>query len=292
MKRKFVIILALSLLSSVFAMPTNAADGETVVTVYVITDGNITASFNASAGGDINYWIEDVEVASEFGRIWSAISSLDGNINDVQGSANYALGYAMSAYDYAQNNDEKLYEHDQTLMIHYGMINETTGNLYILTDEVVAFEGHYLAFENETNNTLGAYGADIGVHGEEIDALKAKVNDLNGIIMLIRNSLIGLVLIAGALYLTNRRYPFREIMKNGNGLFKNGNKQRKPVDFVKQTKAPKASTTTVKHKHLHIPRFRIKRKPDRSPLKLIKHLIRNPEKSSLRNLFSFLFFNK
>jgi len=274
MKKKFVIILALSLLSAVFAMPAEAADGETVITVYVVTDGNITASFDASAGGDINYWIEDVEVAGEFGRIWSAISSLDGSINNVQGSANYALGYAMSAYNYAQNNAEKLYEHNQTLMLHYGMINETTGNLYILTDEVIAFEGHYLAFENETNNTLGAYGADIGVHGEEIDALNAKVNDLNGIIMLIRNSLMGLVLIAGVLYLTNRRYPFREIMKNGN-------KQRKPVEFVKQTKASKASTTTVKHKHLHIPRFRIKRNPDRSPLKLLKHLIRNPEKSSL-----------
>ena len=142
---------------------------------------------------------------------------------------------------------------------------------------------------------MSIFGSNLYSQGEEINALQAKVHELQGTILLIRNTLIGLGLLAGALFLVNRRYPLGEVMKNGNILSRNG-RQYKIVDFVQETKPiiveTKKTESSLKARIARIKRMRIRRNPERSPLKLLARIRKNPEKSLLRILFPFLFVNK
>ncbi|RLF52573.1 MAG: hypothetical protein DRN24_03020 [Thermoplasmata archaeon] len=303
MKKNIVLLIALLISSLLFIVPvqaTNDDDNGTTITVYVVSDGNVsstfnvttegdlTAFFNGEANGSINYWIDGMNVKSEFNNVYNLIKDLKNGLFNTHSIASYAYNKALKNY-------EELQEHDKTLMIYYDAINDTYTKLYLLKDEVVAFEGDYLGFKNLTNNTLNIFGSNLQSQGEDINVLKAKVHDLQGTILLIRNTLIGLFLLAGALFLVNRRYPLGEIMKNGNILSRNG-KQYKIVDFVQETKPVIVETNktegSLKDRIARIRRMRIRRNPERSPLKLIARIRKNPEKSLLRILFPFLFVNK
>lgn len=243
MKNIAIIVVTLTLMSLAFTMSAQAngdttqTNGDTIITINVVSDGNVTASFNATASGTVTYWLDGIEVFGEFTNLWNAITGTGNEINEIKNgiSSNHLL--ATGAYVLALQNEDELNEHGQTLLIHYDAINETYSKLYILRDEVVAFEAHYLDFENETNSTLGVYGENIVFHEGEINTLRAEVKNLNGIIALIRNTLIALGLIAGALFIVRRRYPVGELIVNGYGSFKNGYKQYKIVDFVQKTEA-------------------------------------------------------
>lgn len=264
MKNIAIIVVTLTLISLAFTMSAQAngdttqTNGDTTITIYVVTDGNITASFNAKANGSVNYWLDGIEVLGEFTSLWEAIvgtgngikeldEGMHGNyllvsqaytdINKLKDGVHSNFFLASGAHTLALQNEGELEEHNQTLLIHYDAINDTYTKLYVLRDEVVSFEAHYLNFENETNNTLGTYGEDIAFHEGEINTLRAEVKNLNGIIALIRNALIALGLIAGALFIVRRRYPVGELIVNGYGSFKNGYKQYKIVDFVQKTEA-------------------------------------------------------
>lgn len=264
MKNIAIIVVTLTLISLAFTMSAQAngdttqTNGDTIITINVVTDGNVIASFDTTASGTVTYWLDGIEVLGEFTNLWEAIVGTGNGIKELDEGmhSNYLLvsqAYtdigklkdgvhsnfllASQAHLFALQNEEELNEHGQTLLIHYDAINDTYTKLYVLRDEVVAFEAHYLDFENETNSTLGIYGEDIAFHEGEINTLRAEVKNLNGIIALIRNTLIALGLIAGALFLVSRRYPVGEVIVNGYGSFKNGYKQYKIVDFVQKTEA-------------------------------------------------------
>jgi len=56
MKSKIIILgmAAVLLLSMVCSIPANAEEADVAMDVYVEADGNVNASFDATAGGDVN----------------------------------------------------------------------------------------------------------------------------------------------------------------------------------------------------------------------------------------------
>ncbi|MEF8849059.1 MAG: hypothetical protein V5A68_08020, partial [Candidatus Thermoplasmatota archaeon] len=94
---------------------------------------------------------------------------------------------------------------------------------------------------------------------EKISSLKAKVKDLNYTLALVRNSLIGVVLIAGIVLVVNKRFHFGEKMTKGFDSFRNGRKEYDILDFSENPS---------------------KGKPSKSK-----------GRSALKNMFSFLFWN-
>jgi len=266
MKKKIVMIISLLLIPAAFGM-TAQADGseETTVDVYVVTDGDLTAYLDGEAGGNIYYYIDGIEVKGEFSNIYDLLSILKSDISENSKIASQAVGMAEAALLHAddnqmgiESNDDELENHTFTLALHYDAINDTYNKLYILRDEVVAFESRYFDFENETNSTLNAQENQIGL-------LQAKLDDLNGFVALLKNAFIGVLIAACGLYFINRKYPFGDVFKNGKKAISNG-KQYKIVDYTKKTK--------------------------KGLLYKLKHIKRNKEKSPLKFLVSFLHINK
>jgi len=283
MKKNLTIAISVMMILLVFIMPVNAEDTETEpsepntsIQIVLITDGDLEAFFNGEAGGDITYYIDGVEISSEFLSLWNALTSLkrslgctSGLANDAYDLAEGAFSYADQAFSCAHNNGHKIGENVNTLNMHSFVINDTRKNVLVMGNEIVAFEGAYFDFVNETNTTLSTHGENLGVQKAELDSLQAKINDLNAMMVFFRNALIGFGLIVGCLYVLNRRYPFRNIFSN-NGIDRSPEKKYKIVDFVK----PSEGKTKAKRSGLKVPRVK-----------------RNPQKSPIRFLFSFLNIN-
>ena len=269
MKFTKIIVILLCLTSAVFTANISAKESltdETKVEVYVVTKENLTAFIDGSAeNGDVTYYIDGIEVKSEFSSIWDFIQSLNSKVNSNYGLASQAYTIADNAYARTTENRENignmgntLDQHAYTLGIHYDAINDTYGKLYLLKDEVVAFEDHYFEFENNTNNTLN-------FQENRIDTLRAQLDDLNGFVALIKNSLIGLTIVAMGIYLVNRKYPLKEVLQNKKPVLAKS-KQQKIQEFTK-----------IKSKS-----FRYK----------ITHIRINKDKSPLKFLFSFFVIKK
>lgn len=289
MKKQIVLLIAILsiLLASTSATADTETTNDTKVEVHVITDENLTAYINGEAGGDVNYYIDGIEVSEEFMALWAKINKLNKKIKDVGGTANMAWGYADNAYSYSNDNNQKI---------------------FLIRDELIAFENDYFVFKNNTNNTIGDHAQGLNNHanllyqhagvinnqGDQIDnqsvtlgqqgsmiddlhnnnlglqetvrAQSDQLEEMNSMLGLIKDTLI-VLLIIGALivlfYLLNRKYPFRKMAGKAKRSIKNLKRERQP-DYVKSSKKAQTKKTLMyKIKHTHI-----KRNPERSPVKL------------------------
>jgi hypothetical protein len=232
------------------------------MTVVVVTDGNVNASFDATAGGDVNYWIDGIEVKGEFNNIWEAIDS-------VKEEAEGASKTAMVAYLYANDNFQrllivkddvsvlnesladnasKIQQNEDDILYVYYRTESNNNSIVTLFTEMGAFEQEYLAFKQKSMDELASVTADL----EDFKSLVSHAVIITG---------LGLVVVG--LFFANRRYPFKEVVKNGKNIFKNG-KQQKIIDVSKKVKKSKASNNSIGYKMTHI-----RRNKEKSPLKYL-----------------------
>lgn len=279
MKSKLIIIgmAAVLLLSMACSIPVNAEESDVTMDVYVETEGNVNASFNATAGGNVTYWIDGMEVKSEFSSIWEAfgefddvwefINELDLFIEETRNTANGAYHLGLSAFSYASDNYDKimlafaaLLELNETTNKMQSELEEHNDTINYLKDKI-----SYLEAEIEKLN------ATISDQAAQIKLLQSDVKGINELLGFVGNAgiiFVVLAVLACCLYLFNRKYPFGQVMRNNKGIFKNG-KKRKTLDFTRKAGKPKK----VKNKSFYFK---------------MKHIKRNKEKSPVRSLFSFL----
>jgi len=244
------IITVAVLVSLVSTVSIQATSGDSTTKVYVITDGNLTAYFDGVASGDINYWIDGIEVKGEFATlrnaldefidVWIALNELKSDLEETNDTANDAYSYANYTYNCTQNNAKKLEEHNRTLILHYHIINSTI-------NELVAFEKAYFDFKNETylnftsvKDTLDGHEQRICILEGRVDRLESSVDELKATLGNIGKGLAGFGLIAGGLFLTNRHYPLRDVVKKGKCIFGTHDKQQKIKDSVHKSSEVKA----------------------------------------------------
>jgi hypothetical protein len=270
--KKIGLILCIIMFTMAFITPIQAEEETTgeledvpVVQLFIVTDGDFITIGDSDRLGEMEAGIE---------YLGTNIQVLNEKLNTAQASADNAYGLAASAYGTSLVNKDQIDENSQTLVLHYDKLTDTVDKLWILRDEVVAFEGHYFKYVNETDNTLLMYGDSIQLHGDslllqedDINDLRAKYNNLSGIIALVRNTLIGLGIVVGGLFLFNRRYPFAQIRRNGKEKFRENGQQHSIVDFNPEAKPVKKGKMQFLRKGFHIRR--------------------NPENSPLRFMFSF-----
>jgi len=255
-------IIAISCM--LYASPVKA-DSDTEMTVIVITDGNVNASFDAEAGGDVNYWIDGIEVKGEFNNIWDAIDNVKTEAESASNSALVAYLYANSNFykllvveddvsvlnDSLADNASKIKQNEDDILYVYYKTVSNNDSICTLFSEMGAFEQEYLAFKQESLDQIAALNADF----EEFKALVTNVGIITG---------MGLVVVG--LFFMNRRYPFKDVVKNGKKMFKD-DKKRKTIDAsgkAKKAKAKKASSRTIGYKIFHI-----RRNKEKSPLKYL-----------------------
>ena len=189
--------------------------------------------------------------------------------------------------------DAMLANHTKTLV---GLYNRTM----ILRDLFLELKTGYIIFVNETNINISKLQDKVRILNinvsnleENIEALKEYIKNLEEDLGRFEAILMsigvggGLIVVGFFFYFSNRRHPIGEIMRNGNGFFKNG-RQYKIRDFIprEQTKADKiaerqakieakhkqknlAKANRSKSRNARIRRMRIKRNPDKSPLLLL-----------------------
>ena len=117
-------VVGLVVLLMAFSMPIQAEE-ETNIDIIVITEENINASFNATAGGDISIWIDGVELKSEFVTVTKVVNSIITDVSDVRNDLNYAFMIANgNTYNILQLN-ESLQEAFKEILENY---NRTESN--------------------------------------------------------------------------------------------------------------------------------------------------------------------
>ncbi len=280
MKKKISLIAILIICVSL-SITANASQSQTdtEVEVYVMTDGNLTAYFNGTSnGGEVNYWIDGIEVITEFQNIYNKIQKVKSDLNNIDAKASAAMAYTMT------NSNQ--------INIHNKSIEDLKIKVYMLRDELVAFENHYFAFEEETQKnfskinetiesikddiqdildelediqlTLDAHAQQINANMQAIADNEANLASLSGNLANLGKIVAGATVVVCGLYLFNRKYPFAEIVQNGKEAVK-GERQHKIIDYVKRTgnKPKKAKTKGLIYKIKHV-----RRNPDRSPIKL------------------------
>jgi len=298
MKNKMkTIILIIGVILSLFCFITPVqADDSTVPSGYTIMNVKVNATLYRNGDGEL-YVLLYIGESDVIGEMQAGIDNLEGNVNTLagndltlnnklnsaQGTADDAYGIASDALAKALANKLIIDENTKGLIMQYDQLNDTIGKVWILRNELVAFEGHYFDFVNNTNSDLEELQFDqvsqdeeLLLQGEDIESLQAKLNNINGVIALVRNTLIGLGILAFGLFLFNRKYPFGQIARNGKNLFKDG-KQHTIVDFV-----PKAKKAKPHYSMLYMITHIRRRKTHKT-----YHIKRNPQKSPLQFMFSF-----
>ena len=280
MKKDIELIGIISLLCmillamSVKGVHAETADAEMQVDVHAT--GNVNASFDADAGGDVNYWIDGIEVKGEFVNLWDALSTLDSDIytvinslntkiNENNGLAADAFNYADQAFSYASDNDVKINNNNKS-------INDLLLKTLIILDELVRFEENYTVFKEETHLNFTDVKDTLNDHETRITDLELRVSDLESDVDdlqaamdslgLIGKAAAGVGLVACGLFLANRRYPFKDIVKNGNSVLGHSHKPSKSTKV--KSKAKRASK---------IPKISVN--PDKSPIKIMKKLVKS-----------------
>ena len=177
MKRSKLIIAGLALLF-LFAIPQVIAENNTTIDIIVIggndvtgyinstaCDGDVTGYINGTAiNGSVSYYIDGVEVKGEFDDVWASISR-------VRGMAQDAYSFAGNAYLYAENNHNTIVELSLT-------VGNNTNKIYMLRDELVAFENDYIIFKSDTNINISYMKYDITENAVGIHDLNMGLSNL------------------------------------------------------------------------------------------------------------------
>jgi preprotein translocase subunit SecG len=138
---------------------------KTTIDIVVISEDDITGYINAtSVNGSVSYFIEGVEVKGEFSSVWNHISS-----NYGLAEKNYI--YADKAYVLAKNTND-------TVIALSFVVENNTHKIYMLRDELVAFQNHYIDFRNYTIYTIELLEHDISSNEENISELYEWFSDL------------------------------------------------------------------------------------------------------------------
>ena len=188
-QNRTIVFSLLTLCSLMLAMQVNAEI--TTIDIIVIGDDGVTGYINGTAiNGSVNYYIDGIEVKGEFDDVWASISR-------VRGMAQDAYSFAGNAYLYAENNHNAIVELTLTS-------ENNTNKIYMLRDELVAFENDYLVFKNDTNTTFSLMEYEMmqnsmGIHdlNDELSALRERHNTLELGFYLILISLFGLLVCFG-----------------------------------------------------------------------------------------------
>jgi len=283
----FGVIACIAILSMGFINPIHADEEEiygdleeqTKVKMVIITDGHVT--------------ISDDDLLEKIG-------GLEGEMVTLQKKANAAYDRSTMAYAQTLTNNNILRHHGDTLVFHYDKINDTINKLWILRDEVVAFEAHYFDYVNETDKTLDFYGENIefnkeniDLHDDDIDRLYNKYTNLrsnfNNLILLI--FLIGFGLFGIGLFVFLKRRASKKSSHKSINFNRKSKKQPTLTDYLPQTSKAKKSSLAYKFSHIRRKRKAkkvfIKNSKDQSTLNIRKSIRRNPDRSPMRFLFSF-----
>jgi len=293
MKKKLTILVVFALTFLSFTITTKAvADDETRVEVYAITDENLTAYFNGtSTDGSVNYYIEGIEVLTEFQHINNLILSLQSleqqntnalsadmqiiyddlidelsNLRDVLiDEINTVSGNVLSNLALIQQNNKSIENVKDDLLV-------LNNHLYMLEDELVSFEEVYLENISRINTMLDQINEKLSLHEsliqknqQNISKLQQKYDDLTSNLANVGG--VGLFFIVGLIifYIINKTHIPTKIL-DSNIIPKNG-KQHNLLEFTDK----QDSKTFI---------YRI------NQLKL------NKNKSPLKFLFSFFNVNK
>jgi len=168
------------LLGFLILMPITIASADTYTAVIITSDQNIIANITAQANGSTVVYINGVNILDE-------LNSLHNEIKSAKSKASRAYNKAKSAYKYADTN-RKLIDN-----LH-ALTENNTMMLFILKDEVVAFEHDYFDFKNSTNNSLKSINSNITLMSLDIDRLK-ELETRNEKIMKLNTICITLLLI-------------------------------------------------------------------------------------------------
>lgn len=185
-------------------------------------------------------------------------------------------------------------------------VNETIIAIHGLKDNVIILTANMTNLEEN----VSAFNEKISNLEDDIRSLEAEMSRLGYIL----GGIGGVGLIAIGFFYGNRRYHFGEIIRNGNGYFKNG-RQNRFTEFIEKNKIIKENNNKARRANSKTPlakRKPIKRNSKKSPLRFLflmkpnrnkassskktikinseitfkkrKRLRRNPEKSPLRIL--------
>ena len=167
MKTNKLIIIGLVLLT-LFIIPQVSAE-DTTIDIIVIGDDDVTGYINGTAiNGSVYYYIDGIEVKGEFGDVWHSISSTRGLAKDAHSFAGMAYSYADNAYQLAKNTNN-------TVVELTFIVENNTYRIFMLRDELIAFEDDYLIFKEDTNKSF--------------NTVEYKINQNSGLIKVIENDI-------------------------------------------------------------------------------------------------------
>jgi len=204
MKRNRTTIAILMLFfSTMLVTPAYAED--TTITVVIASDGNIIGYINGTAiNGSVFYYIDGIEVIGEFADLWTKIS-------DVEDSAHSAYNFANSAYFLAWNTNN-------TLMLVKADVENNIAKIYLLRDELIAFEDDYLVFKNAANKNITGLQIEDVILKNEINLLNSKLQGTRDTISKIIFILICLPFVPIMYYITKKRFPFKHFSKKAHNI--------------------------------------------------------------------------
>ena len=278
------LITCIMLLTMAFTMPIQAADPPSGGTTHT---GPTTFVFNfwMDENGSFVY-IGDKDIVGEMqlnlDQLGNQILSLDSRINNAQETANDAYYSSREAIVKALENKGILMEHDDTLVLQYNQLTDTVDKLWVLRDEVVAFEGHYFDYVNETGATLDEHNKGIFSNSENTDKNEGEIKDLknqyknlkaNWNLLFLILCLIGGGFLAYVIYVISKRHQAKR------KFLAKRTKQPSLVAFmppVKKNKKP-----SIRHAHIRVRKIRVNKR--KSPT---LHIRRNPERSPIRFLLT------
>lgn len=163
MNRIGIIFIVLMLALSLPVMHVSA-EGDMEITVVVVGDGNVTGYINGTANnGSVYYYIDGIEVSGEFDDIWDAIQ-------DAEGAARQAHLLGSTAWVLAKDNEGRIVAIETNLSNLEEMI-------WMLRDEVIAFEEDYIVFKNGTRANFTMVNSRIDTANDRIDDLYLLLNE-------------------------------------------------------------------------------------------------------------------
>lgn len=231
-------------------------------------------------GGFIYIGDEDVigDMQLDINQLSKEIISLNKRINNAQDSADAAYYYSQNAIVQALENKNELVKQNDTLVLQYNQLTDTVEKLWILRDEVVAFEGHYFDYVNETDSTLAKH--DLGISNTQKAASENEkdIEDLNKKLKATNNTLWFIIFLIGAGFLTTIAYIVIKRYKSKKIYSVKRNKQPSLAAFaptVKKSKKPSILHARIRVRKIRVKKskttthkpLRIKRNPERSPVR-------------------------